>query len=155
LSARIACPARVRWWSRSSRAAIRGLRQLGSFIAYKARKAGVPVVYVDPAYTSRTCAECGHTDKANRVSQARFACRSRGGIELTSPEVAERLSIAGTPAECAERIRTQIAPSGVNHVICAVTDRDMVRTFTGRELDGVADVNEQLRLISEQIMPAV
>ncbi|MER5212492.1 zinc ribbon domain-containing protein [Streptomyces sp. NPDC002838] len=31
--------------------------QLGAFIAYKARRAGVPVVYVDPAYTSRTCAE--------------------------------------------------------------------------------------------------
>ena len=30
--------------------------QLGEFIAYKARKAGVPVVHVDPAYTSRTCA---------------------------------------------------------------------------------------------------
>ncbi|MFC8104373.1 RNA-guided endonuclease InsQ/TnpB family protein [Streptomyces sp. NPDC057363] len=52
--------------------------QLGQFIAYKARKAGVPVVYVDPAYTSRTCAECGHTDRANRVSQARFVCRSCG-----------------------------------------------------------------------------
>jgi IS605 OrfB family transposase len=50
--------------------------QLGRFIAYKARRAGVPVVHVDPAYTSRTCAECGHVDKANRVSQAWFACRS-------------------------------------------------------------------------------
>ncbi|MFD7407619.1 RNA-guided endonuclease InsQ/TnpB family protein [Streptomyces sp. NPDC059866] len=54
--------------------------QLGSFIAYKARRAGVPVVYVDPAYTSRTCAECGHIDKANRVSQAWFACRSCGVV---------------------------------------------------------------------------
>ncbi|MEV0643545.1 transposase, partial [Streptomyces sp. NPDC050619] len=36
--------------------------QLGAFIAYKARRAGVPVVYVDPAYTSRTCAECGYID---------------------------------------------------------------------------------------------
>ncbi|WP_259294632.1 transposase [Streptomyces canus] len=51
------------------------------FIAYKARRAGVPVVYVDPAYTSRTCAECGHVDKANRVSQAWFACRSRGFVD--------------------------------------------------------------------------
>ncbi|MFJ7771685.1 RNA-guided endonuclease TnpB family protein [Streptomyces sp. NPDC097107] len=50
--------------------------QLGQFIAYKARRAGVPVVHVDPAYTSRTCAECGHIDRANRVSQARFTCRS-------------------------------------------------------------------------------
>ncbi len=55
--------------------------QLGSFIAYKARRAGVPVVYVDPAYTSRTCAECGHIDKANRVSQAWFACRSCGFVD--------------------------------------------------------------------------
>lgn len=55
--------------------------QLGRFIAYKARRAGVPVVFVDPAYTSRTCAECGHVDTANRVSQARFACRSCGFVD--------------------------------------------------------------------------
>ncbi|WP_245239489.1 transposase [Streptomyces sp. MZ04] len=55
--------------------------QLGAFIAYKARKAGVPVVHVDPAYTSRTCAECGHIDKANRVSQALFVCRNCGFVD--------------------------------------------------------------------------
>lgn len=55
--------------------------QLGTFIAYKARRAGVPVVYVDPAYTSRTCAECGHIDRANRVSQAWFACRNCGFVD--------------------------------------------------------------------------
>ncbi|MER7794598.1 transposase [Streptomyces sp. NPDC097640] len=55
--------------------------QLGSFIEYKARKAGVPVVRVDPAYTSRACAECGHIDKANRVSQAWFACRNCGFVD--------------------------------------------------------------------------
>jgi putative transposase len=55
--------------------------QLGSFIAYKARRVGVPVVHVDPAYTSRTCAECGHIDRANRVSQAWFACRNCGFVD--------------------------------------------------------------------------
>ncbi|WP_327252772.1 RNA-guided endonuclease InsQ/TnpB family protein [Streptomyces sp. NBC_01244] len=55
--------------------------QLGNFIAYKARRSGVPVVYVDPAHTSRTCSRCGHIDKANRVSQARFACRSCGFVD--------------------------------------------------------------------------
>jgi transposase len=50
--------------------------QLGRFVEYKARRAGIPVLFVDPAYTSRRCAECGHADKANRVSQAWFACRS-------------------------------------------------------------------------------
>ncbi|GHB61706.1 hypothetical protein GCM10010377_60870 [Streptomyces viridiviolaceus] len=69
------------------------------------------------------------------------------GIELTTPEIAERLSIAGTPEECREKIRREIAPSGVNHVICAVTDRTLVKAFTGRDLADVADVNTQLRLI--------
>ncbi|KUJ41282.1 hypothetical protein ACZ90_68085 [Streptomyces albus subsp. albus] len=73
--------------------------------------------------------------------------------ELTSPEVAERLSIAGTPEECLEKIRTQLAPTGVNHVICAITDRHLVRAFTGRDLPGMADGDTQLRLIHREIMP--
>jgi len=52
--------------------------QLGRFIAYKARRAGVPVVYVDPAYTSLQCSECSYIDRNNRTGQARFACRACG-----------------------------------------------------------------------------
>ncbi|WP_328827486.1 RNA-guided endonuclease InsQ/TnpB family protein [Streptomyces ureilyticus] len=55
--------------------------QLGSFIAYKARKAGVPVVYVNPAYTSQECSQCHHIDKRNRPRQAVFTCRSCGFVE--------------------------------------------------------------------------
>ncbi|WP_436845669.1 zinc ribbon domain-containing protein [Streptomyces canus] len=29
----------------------------------------MPLVFVDPAYTSQTCAQCGHVDKRNRVDQ--------------------------------------------------------------------------------------
>lgn len=54
--------------------------QLGSFNEYKAKRAGVPLVYVDPAYTSQTCAECGHVDRRNRPDQATFACRSCGVV---------------------------------------------------------------------------
>lgn len=52
--------------------------QLGSFITYKARQAGVAVVYVDPAYTSQSCSACGHTERANRPNQDTFTCRSCG-----------------------------------------------------------------------------
>ncbi|WP_030548789.1 LLM class flavin-dependent oxidoreductase [Streptomyces albus] len=75
------------------------------------------------------------------------------GIELTSPELAERLSVSGTPEECLEKIRREIAPAGVNHLICAVTDRSLVRAFTGRDLPEVADAAAQLRLIHDRIMP--
>lgn len=51
-------------------------RQLRSFIVYKAAQAGVLVVAVDPRDTSRTCAVCGHCEKANRVDQAHFHCRN-------------------------------------------------------------------------------
>jgi IS605 OrfB family transposase len=52
--------------------------QLGGFVVYKARLAGMPIEFVDPRYTSRTCAECGHREKSNRKSQAEFQCQACG-----------------------------------------------------------------------------
>ncbi|MFE0545618.1 RNA-guided endonuclease InsQ/TnpB family protein [Streptomyces sp. NPDC058891] len=54
--------------------------QLGAFVEYKARRAGVPVVHVDPRNTSRQCSECWHTHRSNRIDQARFVCRSCGVV---------------------------------------------------------------------------
>lgn len=52
--------------------------QLGELLTYKAARAGVPIIAVDPAYTSQRCTVCDHTDKRNRTSQARFVCRNCG-----------------------------------------------------------------------------
>lgn len=52
--------------------------QLRSFIAYKARMAGVVVSLVDPRNTSRLCPGCGLIDKRNRQSQSSFLCVSCG-----------------------------------------------------------------------------
>lgn len=52
--------------------------QLRQFVAYKAALAGVPFETVDAAYTSRTCPECGHEEKANRKNQSRFVCQACG-----------------------------------------------------------------------------
>ena len=76
------------------------------------------------------------------------------GIELTTPELAERLSVAGTPEECTEKMRTQIAAAGVNHMILAITDASLVKALMGRELEGVPDVNTQLQLVHDRVMPA-
>jgi len=48
--------------------------QLGTFIDYKAAIAGVPVVYINPAYTSQECHICHHISKANRPTRDDFHC---------------------------------------------------------------------------------
>lgn len=52
--------------------------QLGAFLSYKAEAAGIPLVSVDPAYTSQTCHACGHCERANRKSQSEFCCQHCG-----------------------------------------------------------------------------
>ena len=55
-----------------------GWSQFFQILAFKAECAGKRVVAVDPRYTSQKCNACGHTEKANRVNQAKFVCRSCG-----------------------------------------------------------------------------
>src|ERR671921_2401453 len=47
------------------------------------------------------------------------------GIELTTPEITEKLSFAGTPEEVTAKIK-EIEPTGVNHLIAAITDASIV-----------------------------
>jgi IS605 OrfB family transposase len=50
-----------------------GFYQLQNFIEYKAKVLGVPIVYVDPKNTSRTCPDCGYIAKSNRNGE-QFHC---------------------------------------------------------------------------------
>lgn len=76
------------------------------------------------------------------------------GIELTTPELADRLSVAGTPEECTEKLQNEIAAAGINHMILAITDRALVKALMGRDVAGVPDVNTQLQLVHDRVMPA-
>lgn len=53
-------------------------RELASFIEYKANLAGVPVIYVDPKETSKTCPKCGNVSRYNRKAQGWFKCTRCG-----------------------------------------------------------------------------
>jgi IS605 OrfB family transposase len=70
--------------------------QLG-FLAYKARLAGVPMVYVDPRDTSRTCAECGHCEEANRKSQGEFSCKACGHGDHADRNAARNIRARAIP----------------------------------------------------------
>lgn len=50
--------------------------QLQQFIEYKALEQGIPVIYIDPHYTSQGCPKCGHTERANRNHKLHlFKCK--------------------------------------------------------------------------------
>ena len=75
------------------------------------------------------------------------------GVQLTSPELADRLSISGTPEECVEKIKSEIEPAGINHMILAITDASLVKAFTGLDSD-VPDTSTQLQLVHDRVMPS-
>ncbi len=59
-------------------------------------KAGL-VVKVDPAYTSQTCAQCGHVNKENRKTQAIFKCTACGHTANADRNAAVNIRDRGFP----------------------------------------------------------
>ncbi|MBC3785732.1 RNA-guided endonuclease InsQ/TnpB family protein [Spirosoma utsteinense] len=69
--------------------------QLRSFLEYKSVLYGVTLITIDPAYTSRTCSQCGHCEKANRKSQAEFKCKSCGHSALADENASQNIKKLG------------------------------------------------------------
>ena len=72
--------------------------QLQQYIEYKAEREGIKVRYIDPTYTSQTCARCGHIDKENRQTQEKFIC-TKCGFELNADHNAS-INIARSDKLC-------------------------------------------------------
>lgn len=56
---------------------------------------GCMLVWVDPAYTSQTCAECGHVAKDNRKTQAVFKCVECGHTDNADVNAARNILARG------------------------------------------------------------
>ncbi|WP_254843131.1 RNA-guided endonuclease InsQ/TnpB family protein [Deinococcus marmoris] len=75
-----------------------GWGQFFSFLSQKAVWAARKVVAVDPRYTSQACNQCGHTCKANRVSQSRFWCVACGHQENADLNAARNILGRAVPS---------------------------------------------------------
>jgi len=82
-------------------------------VALEVPEAGVPVIFVNPAYSSQECAECGHTSRLNRVSQALFTCRSCGVVAHADRNASRVLARRGQSAWNAGR--TSHVPAASQH----------------------------------------
>jgi len=76
-------------------------------------------------------------------------------LARTSDDLADRFCIAGTPEEVADRIRTDVLSSGINHVTLALADRRMALDWAGIELPELPLLDDQVRLIGTRIVPAL
>jgi 5,10-methylenetetrahydromethanopterin reductase len=77
-----------------------------------------------------------------------------GALALVSPEVGERLSLAGTPEEWITRISRDFRPHGYNHVAAGLADPYLVQSWSGQPIAGVPPLPEQLQLIHDEVLPA-
>jgi IS605 OrfB family transposase len=82
-------------------------------IAYKAQRAGVPVVAVDPRYTSQQCSCCGHTSRSNRPNRATFHCTSCGFVSHADVNAATNIGrrAAVNPPNAGGVLGTQSRPA--------------------------------------------
>lgn len=88
------------------------------------------------------------------VVEALGAGDVKTAVEAFEPRYAEKLALAGTPEEIVEKIKTDLEPAGVNHMILALSDPALVNVFTGETPPNVPDIRGQLKLVADRIMPA-
>jgi putative transposase len=82
-----------------------GWGELARMIAYKAEDAGRDVLAVCPRFTSQRCACCGHTDAANRRTQAEFQCVACGHRAHADVNAACNVLWAGRALRASARVR--------------------------------------------------
>ena len=61
----------------------------------------------------------------------------------------------GAGKEVVAKLKTNVLPSGINHIALALTDRRQPLEWAGIKLPNLPDLSEQIRLIGERILPAL
>jgi len=85
---------RTKIWSKHFNRMMAGwsFQELQQFVEYKATRAGIKVEYIDPAYTSQTCATCGALGKRK---QDLFTCTTCGNVAHADINAARNMAAGG------------------------------------------------------------
>ena len=74
-------------------------------------------------------------------------------LELTTADMGERMSIAGTPDEWIERIHADFAPEGYRHMALGLVDPSLIESWSGQRVAGLPGLRGQLELFAERVVP--
>lgn len=79
----------------------------------------------------------------------------RGALARVPPELGDALSVAGTPRDWIERLERDLGDAGFRHVLVTFADPFLVESYSGRRIDGLPTLSDQLRLFAAEVMPAL
>jgi 5,10-methylenetetrahydromethanopterin reductase len=94
-------------------------------------------------------------DRIAPVNEAFAAGDVGGAIEATPDEVADRIMVAGTPEDWVRWLSDIYAPAGLNHALVSFTDPFTLKAWAGIEVEGLPDLQEQVRMVGEQVIPEI
>ena len=94
-------------------------------------------------------------ERVAAVNDAFAAGDVQRALKATPEEVADKIMVAGTPEDWVRWLTETYAPAGLNHALVSFTDPFTLKAWAGIEIDGLPDLAEQVRIVGEQVLPAV
>jgi 5,10-methylenetetrahydromethanopterin reductase len=94
-------------------------------------------------------------DEMKPISDAFARGDVRRALQLTPDDVADRLMVAGSPEDWIRWLTDSYAPAGLNHALVSFTDPFTLESWAGIRVDGLPTLSEQVRLVGEEVLPAV
>jgi 5,10-methylenetetrahydromethanopterin reductase len=84
---------------------------------------------------------------------------ARGDIQralaATPDAIADRIMVAGTPEDWVSWLRDTYRPAGFEHALVSFADPFTLKAWAGIEVEGLPDLAAQVRLVGEQVLPAL
>jgi 5,10-methylenetetrahydromethanopterin reductase len=94
-------------------------------------------------------------EEVKPINEAFAAGQVQKALAATADEIADRIMVAGTPEDWLRWLEETYAPAGLNHALVSFTDPFTLEAWAGVRLDGLPNLVEQVRLVGEQVIPAV
>ncbi len=94
-------------------------------------------------------------ERVAAVTEAFAAGEVQQAVEATPEDVADRIMVAGAPEDWVRWLTETYAPAGLNHALVSFTDPFTLKAWAGIEVKGLPDLNEQVRLVGEHVLPEI